>query len=160
MKDKRDFFEQIIKDTGMGIRGYLKAQLTLMFITFIILTIGLNMVDIKFSVLIALVIAAVDILPAIGSGIVMIPWALINFFLGNGELAKGLAILYVILLVVRQIIEPYVLGKNIGVRPLYTFLATILGSVILGPIGIIVGPLIAVIITSILRSKNNYKNRR
>jgi predicted PurR-regulated permease PerM len=160
VKDKRGFFDQIIKDTGKGVKGYLKAQLTLMFITFIILTIGLNMIDIKFYILIALIIAIIDILPAIGSGIVMIPWSLINFISGNGQFAKNLAILYVILLVIRQIIEPYILGKNIGIRPLYTFLATILGSIILGPIGIILGPLIAVIITSILRSKDNYKNRR
>jgi predicted PurR-regulated permease PerM len=160
MKDKNNILNQIIKDTGKGIRGYIKAQLTLMFITFIILSIGFNIIDIRFSILIALAIAALDILPVIGSGIIMLPWALINFILGNIELAKGLAILYVILLIARQIIEPYVLGKNIGVRPLYTFIATILGSIILGPMGIIIGPLVAVIITSILRSKDNYKNRR
>lgn len=160
MKDKNKFLKQLFKDTGIGIKGYLKAQLTLMLITFIILTIGLSRMNVKFYILIALLIAIVDILPAIGSGIVMIPWSLINFILGNGELAKSLAILYVILLVSRQIIEPYILGRNIGVRPIYTFLATILGSLILGPIGIIIGPLVAVIITSILRSKDNYENRR
>lgn len=160
MKDRYGLLNQILKDTGKGVKGYIKAQLTLMFITFITLTIGLNIIDIRFSVLIALGISLVDIFPILGSGIVMVPWSLINFILGNNEVGKGLAILYVVLLVSRQFIEPYVLGKNIGVRPLYTFLATIAGSIILGPIGIILGPLVAVIITSILNAKNNYQNRR
>lgn len=160
MKDIIGLLNQIIRDTGRGVKGYFRAQLTLMFITFIILVIGLNIIDIRFSVLIAIGIALVDILPIVGSGIVMIPWSLINFILGNSELGKGLAILYVILLVSRQFIEPYVLGKSIGVRPLYTFLATIIGSIILGPIGIIIGPLIAAVITSIFRLKNNYGNGR
>lgn len=160
MKDKYGLLNQILLDTGKVVKGYFKAQLTLMFITFITLLIGLDIIDIKFSVLIALGIALVDILPVIGSGIVMIPWSLINFILGNNEIGKGIAILYVILLVSRQFIEPYVLGKSIGVRPLYTFLATIVGSIILGPIGIILGPLVAIVVTSIFRTKNNYKKGR
>lgn len=160
MKDKNSWINQILKDTSRGIRGYLKAQLTLMFITFIILTIGLNIMDIRFSILIALGIALLDILPAIGSGIVMVPWALISFFLGNGEVAKSLGILYVILLILRQILEPYILGKNIGIKPLYTFLATIIGGIILGPIGIVIGPLVAVIINSMIRARDNYNTRR
>lgn len=160
MKDKHGLLSQILLDTGRGIKGYFKAQFILMLITFIILLVGLNMLDVKFSILVALVIASVDILPAIGSGIIMIPWSILSFILGSNEIGMGIAILYVILLVSRQFIEPIVLGKNIGVRPLYTFLSTIAGSIIFGPIGILLGPLIAVVITSIFRTKNNYKGRR
>lgn len=160
MKDKNNILNQILKDTSRGVKGYIKAQATLMFITFLTLAIGLNIIDIKYNILIAISIALVDILPVLGSGIVMVPWSLISFIMGYSDLGKGLAILYVILLVSRQFIEPYVLGKNIGVRPIYTFLSTIIGSIVLGPIGIIIGPLIAVVLTSILKAKNNYKNGR
>lgn len=160
MKDKYGLLNQILIDTGRGVKGYLKAQLIIMFITFITLLIGLEIMGIRFSIFIALVISLIDILPIIGSGIIMIPWAIISFISGNIEMGKGLSILYVILLVSRQFIEPYVLGKSIGIRPLYTFLATIIGSIILGPIGIIIGPLAIVIATSIFKAKNNYSNRR
>lgn len=160
MKDRDRVINQILKDTGRGIKGYFKAQAILMIITFFTLAIGLNIINVRYNILIALGIALVDILPVLGSGIIMAPWSLISFMLGNNELGSGLAILYVILLVSRQFIEPYVLGKNIGIRPLYTFLATIIGSIIIGPIGIILGPLIAVIFTSILRNKNDYRDRR
>lgn len=151
MKDKKEIINRILSDMGRGVKGYLKSQLILVTISFITLLVGLSILDLRFSILIALAIALVDILPVLGSGIIMVPWSLISFISGNVELGRGLAILYVILLVSRQLIEPYVLGKNIGVRPLYTFLATIIGSIVLGPIGIVVGPLIAVVVTSIIR---------
>lgn len=160
MKDKKEILKQILKDTGKGVRGYFKAQLTLMIITFLTLAIGLNIIDIRFNILIALGIALVDMLPVFGSGIIMVPWAIISFISGNNELGKSLAILYVILLVSRQFIEPYILGRSIGVKPLYTFLASIIGSIAFGPVGIIIGPLIAVVITSIFKARNNYENRR
>ena len=65
-------------------------------------------------------------------------------------MGMNLAIIYVVLIIIRQIIEPRILGKEMGIRPLYTFIATILGSLILGPIGVILGPLIVVIINSAL----------
>ena len=155
MDDKKGLLSQILLDTSRGVKGYFKAQISLMLITFIALLVGLNILHVKFSVFIALGIALVDILPVVGSGIIMIPWSIISFISGDNEIGKGIAILYVILLVSRQFIEPYIMGKNIGVRPLYTFLATIMGSVLLGPVGILIGPLAAIVISSILKVRNN-----
>ncbi|WP_406242480.1 AI-2E family transporter [Tissierella carlieri] len=160
MDNKKDFLKQIINDTGKGIKGYMKAQVTLMIITFIILVIGLTIIDAKHPILISAGIAILDIIPVLGAGIVMIPWAVINFIIGNKDMGADLATLYVILVILRQFIEPKIVGKEIGVRPLYTFIATILGSIILGPVGIILGPLAAVIISSIMKTKKKTDNRR
>lgn len=146
-----EFLLQIIKDTGKGIKGYIKSQLILMMITLIILSISLTIIDVPHPILISLGISILDILPIVGSGIVMVPWAIISFIVGNNQLGISLAIVYAILIIIRQIIEPRILGKEIGIRPLYTFIATILGSMILGPIGVILGPLIAVVINSVLK---------
>lgn len=160
MDNKKDFLKQIMNDTGKGIKGYMKAQVTLMIITFIILGIGLTIIDAKHPILISAGIAILDIIPVLGAGIVMIPWAIINFIIGNKDMGADLATLYVILVILRQFIEPKIVGKEIGVRPLYTFIVTILGSIILGPIGIILGPLAAVIISSIMKTKKKTDNRR
>ncbi|MDU5081555.1 AI-2E family transporter [uncultured Tissierella sp.] len=160
MDNKKDFLKQIMNDTGKGIKGYMKAQVTLMIITFIILGIGLTIIDAKHPILISAGIAILDIIPVLGAGIVMIPWAVINFIIGNKDMGADLATLYVILVILRQFIEPKIVGKEIGVRPLYTFIATILGSIILGPVGIILGPLVAVIISSIMKTKKKTDNRR
>ena len=160
MNDKKGLLSQILLDTGRGVKGYFKAQLILMLITFITLLVGLNILEVSFSLLIALGIAALDILPVIGSGIIMIPWSIISFISADNEMGKGIAILYVILLVSRQFIEPYILGRSIGVKPLYTFLATLIGSIVLGPAGILIGPLIAVALTSVFKAKKDYNARR
>ncbi len=160
MDNKKDFLRQIINDTGKGIKGYMKAQITLMIITFIILGIGLTVINAPHPVLISAGIAILDIIPVLGAGLVMIPWSIISFIMGNKDMGANLAILYVVLVILRQFIEPKIVGKEIGVRPLYTFIATILGSIILGPIGIILGPIIAVIINSIIKIKGNTSNRR
>lgn len=146
-----EFLLQVIKDTGKGIKGYIKSQLILMIITFIILSISLTIIGVPYPILIAIGISILDILPIVGSGIVMVPWSIISFITSNNKIGINLAIVFAILVIIRQIIEPRILGKEIGIRPLYTFVATILGSIILGPIGVILGPLIAVIINSVLK---------
>lgn len=160
MANIMEFLSQMIKDTGKGLKGYLKAQLMLMGITFIILTTGLMILKVPYLILIAIAISIVDVLPILGSGVIIVPWSIISFILGNGYLGKGLAVIYIILIITRQILEPKIMGKEIGVRPLYTFLATILGSLILGPIGLILGPLIAVLVTSIIRTKKEIDSRK
>lgn len=146
-----EFLLQIIKDTGKGIKGYIKSQLILMIITFVILSISLTIIKAPYPILIAMGISILDILPILGSGIVMVPWSIISFIVGNNQMGINLAIVFAILVIIRQIIEPRILGKEIGIRPLHTFIATIFGSLILGPIGVIIGPLIAVIINSVLK---------
>lgn len=160
MDNLMEFLSQMIKDTGKGLKGYFKSQLILMGITLIILITGLMILDVKNSILISIGISIIDILPVLGSGVIIVPWSIISFILGNSYLGKGLALIYIILIITKQVLEPKILGKEIGVRPLYTFLATILGSIILGPVGLILGPLIAVVITSVIRTKKNIDGRK
>lgn len=148
-----DMILEIIKDIRKGIVGYIKAQFILILITFLILSISLKVIEVPMAILISLAIAILDSLPIVGSGIVMIPWSIINFIIGNNQMGKSLAIVYIILVIVRQILEPKILGREIGVKPIYTFVSTVIGSLVLGPIGVIVGPLIAVIVNSILKIK-------
>lgn len=152
-----DKIRRVINDAKKGIGGYFKAQLIMMLMTFIIFSIGLVLIDAPFPLLFGFIIAVVDVLPVLGSGIIMIPWTIISFIKGSSDFAIALAIVYLVATLVRQILEPKIIGDKIGIRPLYTFIATIAGSLIFGPIGIILGPIISVIIKSISDiSKNNY----
>lgn len=148
MKNK-DSLRIIINDIKHGLRGYLKAQIILMIMTFIIFSIGLVIVDAPFPLLMGTIIALVDILPVLGSGIILIPWTVISLLSGNSDLALGLAMVYIIGSLIRQLLEPKITGDKMGIKPIYTFLASILGTIILGPIGVILGPIFAVIIKSI-----------
>ncbi|MGI6382451.1 MAG: AI-2E family transporter [Tissierellaceae bacterium] len=148
MKNK-DSLRIIINDIKHGLRGYLKAQIILMIMTFIIFSIGLVIVDAPFPLLMGTIIALVDILPVLGSGIILIPWTVISLLSGNSDLALGLAMVYIIGSLIRQLLEPKITGDKMGIKPIYTFLASLLGTIILGPIGVILGPIFAVIIKSI-----------
>jgi len=153
MQNKKEFINKVIKDTGKGIKGYIKSQVKLLIFTFISFSIGLSIIKVPHPILISMVIAILDMLPVLGTGIIMIPWAIINFILGNKYIAVNLGILYATLFILRQIIEPIIVGKEIGIKPLYSFGITILSTLIFGPIGIIFGPLIAIITKSIVDTK-------
>ncbi|MBC8587887.1 AI-2E family transporter [Paratissierella segnis] len=160
MDNRPNLFKEIVKDTGKGIRGFLKSRLIIMFITFIILSIGLTIIDAPFAIPIAILISILDIIPILGAGIVLIPWSFVSYFWTNKEFGINLAILYMVMTILKQFIEPKILGDQIGVRPLYTFIATIVGSIILGPIGVLLGPLIAVVINSIIRVNKNLNRKK
>ncbi|TJX15649.1 AI-2E family transporter [Tissierella creatinini] len=149
----------IIKDTVGGLKGYLVSRLIIMGIVFGILSIGFVYIGAPVPYLLAFLIALLDIIPLLGAGIVMIPWGLISYFGGNKDMAGGVLILYVILTIAKQFIEPKVLGDQIGIRPLYTFIATVAGSLIFGPLGLMVGPILAVIINSIIKAKSAMDKR-
>lgn len=135
---KKIFFESVFK----LIKGYL----ILSFLAYIVLTIGLLILRVKYAPIIAIFIALVDILPVIGVGTVMVPWAVISVFLGNYNFAVGITILYSILLLVRNFSEPKIIGGQIGINPLFTLLAIFIGFKIFGVIGLILFPITLIVV--------------
>ncbi len=133
--------------------GYLKAQFLLMTITFIVLLIGLSALNIQSSFLIAFLISLVDALPILGTGIVLIPWAGIHLLQGNYKMAVWMFILYLSAVLVRQLLEPKIVGDKIGLHPLITLISMYIGLKLLGILGMIVGPIAAIILVSYLRAQ-------
>ncbi|MDF2524591.1 MAG: ytvI, partial [Clostridiales bacterium] len=114
-------------DLFSALFGYIRAQLILMTITFTELFVGFSIIGIKYSLLLAFVIAIIDALPILGTGGVLIPWALYEFLVGNVRTALSLLVLYLIVLIVRQLTEPKVLSQQIGLHPLVTLSAMYTG---------------------------------
>lgn len=133
--------KSITKNVFSAFFGWLRAQLILTSITFSEILIGLLILNVNNALLLALLIALVDVLPVLGAGTVLIPWAIINLVLGNAKFGLSLALLYVIILFVRQLIEPKILGKQIGVHPLFTLAGMYIGLRIWGVAGMFIGPL-------------------
>lgn len=146
-----DKIEHIGRETMRSLRAYLKAQFIVMGIVFLLYGVGLWIIGIKLPFLKAFGIAVLDVLPLLGSGLVMIPWAIYYLVQGNQALAMSLGILFVIIAVLRMIIEPLITGKQIGLHPLLAIVATFVGSIFLGPVGVVLGPIIAVVLMTILR---------
>lgn len=121
---------------------WLKSQTILALICAVELLIGFLILGLKHPLLLAGIIAFVDFLPVLGAGGVLIPWALIAFILGNVKLAIGLLVLYVVILMVRNLVEPHVLGQQIGMHPLLTLFSIYLGFRMYGFLGMLIVPLL------------------
>ncbi|MBR6916816.1 MAG: sporulation integral membrane protein YtvI, partial [Clostridia bacterium] len=133
---------RVKRRVNRALSQYLKSYLVMMLITFSELLLGFVILGVDNALLISLIIAFVDLLPVLGSGAVMVPWALIELFVtGNTRLGAGLLIMVAVMYVVRQFAEPHVVGTMIGVHPLLSLTAVYVGYVIFGFAGVIFMPL-------------------
>ena len=125
----------------------LRAYGIIMFITFCELFLGfsiLNLIGVmnnNFAFIIAICIAIFDILPVAGSGGILIPWALISLIAGNMGQAIGLIVIYAIITVIRQYIEPKIVGSSLGVHPLVTLAGLYFGLKLFGFMGMFIVPI-------------------
>lgn len=123
----------------------LRGQLILTLITFLELWLGFVILDIENAYLWAFIIAFVDLLPVLGTGIIVIPWAIFCAVSGSTTLAIGLAILYIVLTIVRNFSEPKIVSKQIGINPLFMLFSMYLGLKLFGGIGILLFPIILIV---------------
>lgn len=142
------------KDITKSMGEYLKAELVLILISFIISLIGLYIFhfigfNVKYPLLYALGIGFVDALPIFGSGTVMVPWAIISACMGDIKLALAIFVLWGIMSVVRQFLEPRIVGKHIGIHPIFTLIAMYTGFKLIGVLGLFVGPIILIVLKNI-----------
>lgn len=126
--------------------GWIKAQLKLMSVTFLVLTAGFLILGVDSPVLLGLLIALIDALPVFGVGVVLIPWGLLQFLQGNSVPGAGLLCLYGVAALLRTALEPRLLGKQIGLDPLLTLLALYAGHYFLGILGMILFPIAAILL--------------
>lgn len=128
---------------------YIRSYALILTITFVELTIGLSIVGVKNAAAISALIAVFDILPVVGSGTVLIPWAIISLLRANYMRALGLGIVYVVIVIVRNIIEPKIIGKRVGLHPIVTLMAMVVGTYVFGPIGLLGLPVTLALIQSL-----------
>ncbi|SKC63775.1 sporulation integral membrane protein YtvI [Maledivibacter halophilus] len=142
-------FKILKDDLIFALLGYIKAQLILMSITFIESVIGLTIIGVNYSILIAFIISFVDALPVLGSGSIYIPWIVIKLLANDYNTAIFLLILYLTVTIVRQTLEPKILSTQIGLYPLVTLMSIYIGIKLFGFIGIILGPIIVISILAL-----------
>ncbi|MDQ0337849.1 sporulation integral membrane protein YtvI [Caldalkalibacillus uzonensis] len=142
----------VIQDLKSALVGFVRAQLTLMSITFLIVLIGFWILRVEYALTIALFIGLVDLIPYLGPGLIFVPWIIYLFISGNYFLVIGLSVLYGIVIIQRQMIEPKILGDNVGLDPLVTLFSLFVGFKLFGMIGLIIGPVSMVILGALHRA--------
>ena len=135
-----------------AVGGYFKAQFKIMGVVYVIILIGLIILRVDNALLIGLIIALLDFLPFFGTGTVMIPWALIALFNGDYRLAVGLLITWGASQLVRQLIQPKLVGDSIGLNPIPTLLLLYVGFRALGAAGLILAVPVGVIVINLYKA--------
>lgn len=136
-----------LKDNVIGSLGnFIKAYTAIISITFAELSIGFWILGIPSPFLFGLLVAIIDIMPILGTGAVLLPWSVIAFIIGNTKIGMGMLILYVVITVVRQILEPKIVGQQIGLYPIVTLILMYVGAQLMGVLGLLILPIMATIL--------------
>lgn len=143
--------------TGKKVRhavlGWLKAQVKLSGVTLLIVGAGMLLLGVEHVLFWAVIIAMVDAVPMLGTGTVLIPWCLLAFLQGDSVRAVGLLGIYVTAMMTRSVLEPKLLGGQLGMNPLLTLLALYAGYRLWGVLGMILAPVLTVTVKQLTTLK-------
>ena len=140
-REKHRALKELKRDLFSTFGKWVKAELMLAGITFVEMAVAFLFMRIEFAVLLALLVAVIDALPMLGSGTILIPWALVSLIGGDTRFAFGLVLLFAFNTILRNLIEPKLIGTQIGLSPFATLLALYIGFCAAGVLGMLLFPL-------------------
>ncbi|MBO4836915.1 MAG: sporulation integral membrane protein YtvI [Clostridia bacterium] len=152
-------FHMIKSGVFTAIFGQVKAQIFISFVLMLIIMGGFVIMKKPYALLLGFLIGLADVLPVIGAGLFLNSWAIVALLLGDYYTAVGMVLLYLVVLTVRQIIEPRIVGKQLGLYPLVTMISMYVGFKITGTLGLLAGPLVANICKVVLDADAGKLNR-
>ena len=141
-----------LKSLRAALAGWLRAQLKLMLLTWAIVGGGLWILRIPYALFWALLIALIDAVPLLGTGLVLLPWSLVRLSLGDLYQAVGLLVIMAAAMLTRSMLEPRLLGRQLGLDPLVTLAAMYLGYQLFGFLGMLLAPLAAVTVQQLTKT--------
>lgn len=130
-----------------------KAYFIIMLVTFIELLIGFNIVGLNHSIMFACIIAVFDFFPILGLDMIMIPWIIITALINDIALSGALLVIYMIVVITKNILEPKLLAKRLGIMPFFSLISMYIGMKIMGMMGIVIMPTLLVVMMQIYKVK-------
>lgn len=156
---RRTFPESIRRHTGIlkknlvhSLFGQIKSQLLVSLIITSFLMVVFVVFRIRYGLLLGFLIGLADALPVIGAGLFLVPWCIVELVMGNFGMAAFLAVAYLCVIIIRQIAEPRIVGRNLGLYPLATMIAMYVGFRLLGILGLIGGPVLLNLLRVVLEA--------
>ena len=131
--------------------GFFKCQAIIILVNAVVLSIGLRFMGNTYGILIGCALAFLDALPVIGSGTVLLPWAVFSLLMEQYKNAVVLLVLYGICTIIREVLEPRLMGDKLGINEFYMLMATFMGITLFGVWGIFLGPVGMIMILEILK---------
>lgn len=148
----QEFYRVALSNVKTAIGGYFKAQFKLMFIILFIMFVGFSLLKVKYAFLLAVLIAILDFLPVFGTGAVLGPWAVINIITGDYLYAVALIIIYLACLLIKQLLQPKLVGDSVGISPLAALIFMFIGYQLKGVVGMIIGIPVGMVLISFYRA--------
>ena len=142
----------VMDNLRYALGGYFKAQFKIMGVVFLILVVGFAVLGIRYFVLVAFLISFLDFLPFFGTGTAMIPWGIYKFLMGDYKTAIILVVLYAITQVIRQLLQPKLVGDSVGMNPLVTLLLLYVGYRLGSVFGMILSVPIGMVLINMLQA--------
>ena len=144
---------QMVADSfKKAVGGYFKAQFKIMIILVIIMFVGFEIIDISYSFLLAFVIAFLDFLPVFGTGAVFWPWLIVDIVVGDYKQAIFLGVMYLVCQLIKQILQPKMVGDSVGINPLAALFYMFIGYKFAGVLGMIIGIPVGMIVVSLYQA--------
>lgn len=144
----REVFAELLR----ALTGFIKAYSILISITSIITMVALKILGMEYIVTIGIIVGLMDILPILGPGAFFLPWISWHLIMGNISTGISLLVIYLSISIVRQFLEPKIVGENIGLHPLATLISLYVGLQLGGVSGMILGPVLLVILIASCRA--------
>jgi sporulation integral membrane protein YtvI len=135
----------VLDDLRSAIFGFIQAQVILCAIVYALSLTGFLILGVNYPLAISLLVVIVDIMPILGVGSALIPWAVYNFVTGDTFLGIGLVIMFVVITIVRRTVEPKVLGDAVGIGALSALISLYVGFKLVGVVGLMLGPIVVII---------------
>ncbi len=142
----------ITNDVAAAFVAYIRAQAILILISTVLSVTGLYLIGAEYALSMGLLIGFFDIIPVLGPATVYIPWIIWTFATGATWFGFKLSILYLLVLVVRQVLEPKIISANLGLHPLATIFSMYAGLKTLGLAGLVIGPILLIAIQSVIKA--------
>ena len=152
---KSDFYKTIhritvkLSETGIA---YMKTQIIIMSFIAVINAIGFSILKNPYAILIGIFVGIFDAFPVLGSGLILVPWSIVMLLEKNFLAAAVIMTVFTLCQIVREILEPKLLGNKIGIKPVYDMIAMYVGVQLFGVIGFFLGPLSLVIIKTVVNT--------
>ena len=140
----RDNLSELGRDFSRAFAGFIRAEFIVFLITLFLSIAGLIAIHAKYAIVIGTITGIFGILPVLGVGIILFPWAIFAFISGHSLLGIELLLLTTVITILRHIIEPKILGDNVGLDPLFVLMSMYIGLASTGVIGLILGPFVLI----------------
>jgi len=148
----KNYYHMVMGSFKKAVGGYFKAQFKIMLILIVIMFIGFEVMDISYSFLLASLIAFLDFLPVFGTGVILWPWIVVDVVVGDYKQAIFLGITYLVCQLIKEILQPKMVGDSVGINPMAALLYMFIGYRFAGVIGMIIGIPVGMIIVSLYQA--------